>query len=169
MDLRGQTALLSIIFVLVGMMVLVPAITEKALATVHATASGHCGPEGQTHPCEFFFVSKFLRSKVGSWISEPSISGTLVTWSTTGGFGDEEGSVTYDVGGQTAVLSFKNPLFGFNACSIGGNIGGSCIAGAGQNAKFTYNLNNQALDKKCYYEASDLSGAVSGQIKTTCY
>jgi hypothetical protein len=85
------------------------------------------------------------------------------------GFGDERGSVTYNVGGETVVLSFKNPVFGFNACSIGGNIGGSCIAGAGQNAKFTYNLNNQTLDKKCYYEASDLSGAVTGQIKTTCY
>lgn len=54
----------------------------------------------------------------------------------------------------------KNPVFGFNRCSIGGNIGGGCIAGEGQNAEFTYNLNNQTVDN---YQSE------TGKFKTTCY
>jgi hypothetical protein len=42
MDHRGQTAVLSA-FVLVGMMFLVPAITEKALGIIIAKAAGTCG------------------------------------------------------------------------------------------------------------------------------
>jgi hypothetical protein len=56
-----------------------------------------------------------------------------------GYFGDEKGSVTYKVGEETAVLSFDNPVIGFNKCSVSG-IGGSCTAGRGQNAAFTYDL-----------------------------
>jgi hypothetical protein len=134
------------IFVLVGMMFLVPAITEKALAAIYATAKGVCGPEGQTHPCEFTLVSKTLDE--GIWNSKPTESGTLVKWSTTGSVGmkivgNEKGSVTYNVGvGQqkeTAVLSFENPLSGSNKCDVTG-IGGSCTAGKGLIADFTYNL-----------------------------
>jgi hypothetical protein len=44
MDYMGQTAVLSAVFVLVGMVFLVPAITEKALAGVKAVAKGICGP-----------------------------------------------------------------------------------------------------------------------------
>ncbi|MGA9150828.1 MAG: hypothetical protein WBZ36_09630 [Candidatus Nitrosopolaris sp.] len=153
MDYKGQTAALSVIFVLVGMMFLVPAINEKALAAIHATASGQCGPEGQTHPCQFTLVSKHLdvcgevsragtaipTGTCGEWTSPPSESGTVVTWSTGGGGGNERGSVTYKVGDERAVLSFDNPMIGFNKCSVSG-IGGSCAAGKGYNADFTYNL-----------------------------
>src|SRR5215813_8306438 len=121
MDFKGQTALLSA-FVLVGMVFLVPAITENALAVVDATAEGVCGPEGQTHPCQFSLVGSHLDS--GKWISKPTESGTLVTWSTTGlrGLfpGDEKGSVTYKVGDETAILSFDSPLVGSNKCSVSG-------------------------------------------------
>ena len=153
---RGQTALLSIIFVLVGMVVLVPAITETALGFIHATADGTCGPEGQTHPCEFTFVSKQLDTTyaarpqgnpLGKWISEPTQSGTRVTWSTAGAGGnnliplpgDEKGSVTYKVGDETAVLYFDNPVFGTNTCSVSG-MTYTCTAGKGQIAEFTYHL-----------------------------
>ncbi|MGC2575218.1 MAG: hypothetical protein WA364_27245 [Candidatus Nitrosopolaris sp.] len=66
MDYKGQTTALSAVFFLVGMVFLVPAITEKALGVIYARASGVCGPEGHTHPCEFTFVSKEL--KQGKWI-----------------------------------------------------------------------------------------------------
>jgi hypothetical protein len=156
-DYKGQTTVLSAIIVLAGMMFLVPAITEKALGVIHATASGQCGPEGQTHPCKFTLVSSHLDKgiwnslphcgeyKYGTPCGEPTASGTLVKWSTTGsGFaGDEKGSVTYHVGEgqqkQRAVLSFENPLSGSNTCSVSG-IGGSCTAGKGIFADFTYNL-----------------------------
>ena len=154
MDL-GQTAVL-LAFVLVGMMFLVPAITGKALAAIHATASGQCGPEGQTHPCEFTFLSKHLDVcyhdnpttgqripyTCGEWVSEPSQSGTHVTWSTKGTEpGPEEGSVTYKVGEETAVLSFENPVIGYNKCSVSGIAEQTpCKAGKGLYADFTYNL-----------------------------
>jgi hypothetical protein len=84
---------------------------------------------------------------VGRWTSTPTDSGTRVTWSTTGVIktvwpnlpGSEQGSVTYKVGEETAVLSFENPLIGDNKCSVSG-IDGSCTAGKGMNAEFTYNL-----------------------------
>jgi hypothetical protein len=55
-----------------------------------------------------------------------------------------KGSVTYDVGlpykqKQRAVLSFDLPAIGSNTCSISG-IGGSCTAGSGYAAEFTYSL-----------------------------
>ena len=46
MDYKGQTAVLSAFF-LVGMIFLVPAITEKALAGVDATATGTCVLKGK--------------------------------------------------------------------------------------------------------------------------
>jgi hypothetical protein len=142
MDFKGQTTALSAIVVFVGMVFLVPAITEKALAAITGVATGTCGPEGQTHRCQFSFVDKSL--DLGKWIGTPTESGTKVSWSTTGNGvfglpGDEKGSVTYKVGEETAVLSFDNPMIGFNKCSISG-IGGSCTAGSGYNAVFTYNL-----------------------------
>ncbi len=147
MDFKGQLAVLSA-FVLVGIMFIAPAITEKALAVIYATAKGVCGVNSA---CEFTLVSKTLVK--GKWTSEPTQSGTVVTWETAGSPapGDEKGSVTYKVtypgeereGGQgeTAVLYFKNPLIGGNECSISG-IGGGCSIGdpTAYNAHFTYNL-----------------------------
>ena len=150
MDYRGQTAVLSAILVLVGMF-LVPAITEKALAVIHATAKGVCGPDGQTRPCLFSLAERHL--VVGDWISQPTKYGTFVTWSTKGAglVPDEKGSVGYFLypeGIHTriaiVVLSFENPTFGSNKCGItykeGENTGGDCTAGKGMQAEFTYNL-----------------------------
>ena len=139
-DYKGQTTVLATIFALVGMMFLVPAITEKALATVHATASGVCGPPGHTVACQFIWSAEHLDK--GKWVSEPTKEGTFVTWSTVGNPqpGDEKGSVTYKIGEDTAILSFDNPMVGSNKCNVGGSIGGTCTAGKGYNAAFTYEL-----------------------------
>jgi len=74
MDFKGRAAVLSAILILVGIIFLAPAITEKALAFVVAQVKGVCGvPFGesgnkinplillshefqmlfQTHPCQF--------------------------------------------------------------------------------------------------------------------
>ena len=149
MDFKGQTAVLSA-FVLVGMMFLVPAVIERALARIEATATGTCGPEGQTHPCEFTLLGKNLYK--GVWVQEPSESGTSVKWVTGGNIGDEEGLVLYKVEGGRAELWFKNPLVGVGSIShlVGSNeckiysstveSSSSCTAGQGMDAKFTYNL-----------------------------
>jgi hypothetical protein len=141
MDFKGQTTILAAIFVLAGMIFLVPAITEKALAGVHATATGVCGPPGQTKACQFTFSAKDLNSRA-RWVSEPTPSGTFVTWSTVGNPqpSDEKGSVTYKIGEDTAILSFDNPVIGKNSCNVGGSVGGTCDAGSGQNAAFTYDV-----------------------------
>jgi len=101
MDYKGQTAVLSA-FVLVGMMFLVLAITEKALAIIKASATGTCGPEGETHPCKFAFYNKHLYS--GKWDHLPTDSGTSVSWQTSGAFpGEEKGDVQYNVGANPKV------------------------------------------------------------------
>jgi hypothetical protein len=139
MDYREQTAILLAIFVLAGMMFLVPAITEKALASIHAVARGTCGSTA----CQFTFLDKWLYN--GRWTSEPTKTGTLVQWSTVRvPSGNELGSVTYRVLGLgTAVLYFDNPTIGSNSCRITtdpSTPGQSCHAGSGYNARFDYTL-----------------------------
>ena len=138
MDLKGQTTVLSAIFVLVGMMFLVPVITGKALATVHATASGVCGAF-EKHPCNLIWTGQDLYK--GKWVSEPTKEGTVVTWSTEGNPqpGDEKGVVTYKIGRDRVNLLFDNPLIGTNKCSVTAGFG-TCTAGSGYNAAFTYKL-----------------------------
>jgi hypothetical protein len=148
MDFKGQTAVLSAILVVVGMMILVPAITEKALAGVKAVARGTCGPEGQTHPCEFTLVSKGL--SWGKWVADPTPSGTSVGWETSGKplGGKELGNVQYKVGEGEANLWFSNPAVGEsgkNTCGVNiwkgsPGLSGSCHAGSGIVATFTYTL-----------------------------
>jgi len=164
MDYKGRTVVLSA-FVLVGMMILVPAITGKALAGVKAVVTGTCGPEGQTHPCEFTLDSKGL--SWGKWVVDPTPSGTSVGWETSGKplGGKELGNVMYKVGeGEAkANLVFSNPAVGEfnvgepplkNTCSVDiwkgsqivpndlheSGLSGSCHAGSGVVATFTYTL-----------------------------
>ena len=145
MDFRGQTAVLSAVFVLVGMVFLVPAITEKALAIIKASATGTCGPEGQNHPCEFAIYNQHLYS--GKWAMLPTPSGTSVSWETSGNPapGDEKGWVQYNVGANPKVaanvrLDFNNPAEGRNTCDVVPSSAGTCDAGIGYIATFTYTL-----------------------------
>ncbi len=146
MDYKGQTAVLLAIFVLVGMVFLVPLGTEKAMAGINATAKGTCDNKA----CEFTWVQQHLVE--GRWVAEPQKSGTIVGWKTTSKnamTGGEEGWVNYKVGGGTVQLWFRNPkTFSFekNTCQVNWPYGmtpgltGSCYAGSGQNADFTYDL-----------------------------
>jgi hypothetical protein len=147
MDFKGQTAVLSA-FVLVGMMFLVPTITEKALAVINASASGRCGPEGQTLPCVFTLEGKDLKGPDASkvkWGQEPSCSPgpscTKVKWGTEGECGrgcDEEGSVLVKVGGGETSLYFNSPsrasLDQKSSCEVRildtgpGKLSGTCTA-----------------------------------------
>jgi hypothetical protein len=166
MDFKGQTTVLPAIFVLVGMMILVPATTEKALAIIHATATGTCGIatnlgvlNGIVHPCEFSLMNKKLIE--GVWRASPTQSGTRVGWDTAGSscagnFGcpaaNEEGWVLYKVGGGEAKLHFNSPAVGSNKCDVeivsgkgpdGHGLTGTCYAGPGNSALFTYTLHSE--------------------------
>ena len=146
MDRKGQAAVLSA-FVVVGMVFLVPAITEKALAVTRGEARGTCA--GQ--PCEFTFLRRGLDA--GQWFvpggdptgcCSPSTGPhkSPVSWTTHGkassGF-KEEGYVMYLVGahrertahnwaeeggsnenGYSAKMSFHNPALSLFA-SLGKN------------------------------------------------
>jgi hypothetical protein len=77
MHYKRQTAVLSVMFVLVGMMFLVPAITGKAMAQLVARADGNCGR--LTGPCKIVLTGWHLEK--GYWVKEPTHDGIFVTWS----------------------------------------------------------------------------------------
>lgn len=138
-----KMTVLSAILVLVGMVFVVSAITEKALADVNAVATlTKCPPsQGQ---CSMTVAGSGLDS--GKWVERPTASGDTVRWKTTGP-GNEQGAVTVEAQGLKTFLFFKNPWFGRNSCGIRGSVvsshssfGGSCEAGYGNNADFTYTL-----------------------------
>jgi hypothetical protein len=95
MDYKGQTTVISVIFVLAGIMFLVPVITEKALGRIEASISFSpaFGEKWLT------FVSSHLDD--GKFVAEPTKGPTnTALWTTTGtGIfdGDEKGYVKYDV------------------------------------------------------------------------
>jgi len=110
MEYKGQTTAVAAIFVLVGMMFLVPVITEKALAMITSTAM-------ITKPkCsgELKLVSYHLEK--GIWKVRPSSAGCPVMWKTNpnGPAGWEIGDVTYKV---MITKSTASPLVKFSFSS----------------------------------------------------
>lgn len=145
------------------MVFLVSAITKKALAIIHASATGTCGIatnlgvfNGIAHPCEFTFMNKEL--KQGIWCTNPT-SGTRAQWGTAGSScsgssfipKNEQGWVLYKVGGGEAKLHFNSPAVGSNNCNVeivsgqgpdGHGLSGTCYAAIGHSAAFTYTLHS---------------------------
>jgi len=101
--------------------------------------------EGCAH-CTWTVYGSRLDS--GKWVVPPTASGDTVRWKTTGNppGGNEKGVVNLEGHGEAhgiKHLTFNNPWFGRNSCSTsaltgGTNFGGSCDAGYGNNADFTY-------------------------------
>jgi hypothetical protein len=121
MDYKRQTTVLSIIFVLVGMVFIVPAMTEKALAIVHGEARTQFGvfyglKWGIAPPARFTVLPTVIDGHRG------------IIWETTGfsnGIsGSEHGRVVADVGPPSTHFQyrvnfdFSNPHFGRNTCSV---------------------------------------------------
>ncbi len=132
---QGQTTELTVVFVLVGMMFLVPAITEKALAITYAFTDLD-GPH--FYDTDIPFTNLRWHLDAGKFdevphfpTSGPPVQGGL-TWTTegTGIFGgDEKGYVQVDVSRPhlwasqpkvlgTVTFHFSNPLSGTNTCSV---------------------------------------------------
>jgi hypothetical protein len=132
MDYKRQTTVLSVVFVLVGMMFLVPAITEKALAAIDAFVvvdkillCPHlvCFTNIKGH----MFEGRFVKAPTGR---------TGINWITAGrGLfgGTERGYVTADTAGQRGpvTLHFFNPAKGTNTCSVEPSDRGKCTIGQG--------------------------------------
>ncbi len=122
MDYKRQNTVLSVMFILVGMMFLVPATTEKALAIITATA--------RTTICCFSHVTWGLSA--GRWIFEPKLaSPTEIYWKTAGRIfppSAETGYVRASVGPahSPVVFSFHSPSVGLNGCAISPPFFGTC-------------------------------------------
>jgi hypothetical protein len=141
MDKR-QTAVLSVMFIVVGMMFVVPAMIERAQAIISATA--------HTNRCCFSIVRSHLN--FGLWTVRPKlVSPTEIFWSTRGKTfpfpGTERGYVVTDVGPGHIVqvtFHFNSPslptLGNPNTCSIDPPVGICHIPRLGTVVTATYEL-----------------------------
>jgi hypothetical protein len=107
MDYKKQATVLSLMFVLVGMMVVVSAITEQALARVDGYALG---------PPDSVFYNLRWHMDAGRFVVGPINNGHLIRWETIGdglfGGGDERGYVSAHVGTFLVYFHFNNPAAG---------------------------------------------------------
>lgn len=154
MDYKRQTTVLSVVFILAGMMLLVPAITDKVLAF---TAGG------ATSGFPFHFSNLRSHLDAGKFKFGPTLSptGVIANWATAGTAvfgGDEKGYVLVDVvcdialahvcdkGGVvvgTATFHFNNPDSGANTCKtdVSNNLLlGTCNITGGAVADATYRV-----------------------------
>lgn len=138
MDYKGQTVVLSVMFVLVGTMILVPLISEKALATINARAI-------TSDEILKFNQGGFynIRPQLGSGhITYLSHVANQIFWRTASGglIGSEEGNVAARFGDfGYAVFHFNNPASGANTCQAKSNQGLSeCMITQGLHAVASY-------------------------------
>jgi hypothetical protein len=151
MHYKRQTAVLSVMFVLVGMMFLVPAITGKAMAQLIARADGKCG----TTPCNLTITGYHLWN--GKWVKIPTRDGIYVRWSASrapsigepnlgiNGFVDVTATAIPGAPGKVyATFNFRSPIIGPNECSITISWPSppvqhkACDKGSGINPKYFY-------------------------------
>ncbi|HXX96927.1 MAG TPA: hypothetical protein VEL11_07410 [Candidatus Bathyarchaeia archaeon] len=152
---KGHTSVvLSVIFLFVGMIFVVPAITEKAMASIHATASGTCGSKGEVIPCILVWNHQNMFN--GVFVKQPDKEPTTkATWSTapkTAGWW-EDGYVDYKFGGGLVRLEFVNPPApSTNTCHVDviqggpGAASGNCKITQGARSVVTYELFSREMN-----------------------
>jgi hypothetical protein len=143
MDYKRQTVVLSVMFVLVGM-VLISAITEKALAIISGLATTRPGPF--SHLAFHMDSGKFL---IPPHYTHPLGARDELQWITIGssspfGGGDEKGYVAADAGPRHVPVTFHffNPARGTNTCSVDPVSVGSCRISQGPQAGAVFTVNN---------------------------
>jgi hypothetical protein len=129
MDYKGQTTVFAVIFVLGGMMFLVPAITGKAQAAIKAEASTNC-------------FAKLTYISSGGNVVNPTPEGNIVTWSTMTKFEETGGEVKYQVVGYGPVeFYFRISVIGSNTCGTKvetPTLHGGCSISHGMNPQATF-------------------------------
>ena len=117
-------------FVLVGMMFLVPAITEKAMGETHAQAPDYGHYQNYDDPkacCSSHLDAGQFGSSEGSCYPSctPSVYYSYIQWTTksTGIFGGSEtgyvkASIKQGSGTGIVTFTFSNPISGQNTCGI---------------------------------------------------
>jgi hypothetical protein len=139
---RRHTTELSLVFVLVGMMFLVPVMTENAL--------GYIGASARISYLHVFPTTVRGHMDVGYFASGPTfIRGSYPTdsiiWETRGhGLfgGNEKGYVQADTPTGLLTFDFSNPLTGLNTCSVVAPIftTHTCTITQGHIARATYHV-----------------------------
>jgi hypothetical protein len=145
MDYKRQTTVLSVIFVLVGMIFIVPATTGKAEAVIHASVLLH----GQAAKLLWTLLAFGINSSA-EFTKKPTKKGDQISWNTQGLglFGaTENGFVKYATGpryeGGDVVFRFHSPSFGENTCTItvlNPTLHGDCRITQGNTASAFYNV-----------------------------
>ena len=136
-DYKRTTTVLSVMFVLVGMMFLVPAMTEKALATIEAAAE--C-----VESCSGSFSNISGHMSAGMFLLPPMFRPFEkdIIWITKGpGFyGNERGYVVANVGifHGKVTFYFNNPARGDNTCEAVPDFVARCTITQGVHATASY-------------------------------
>ena len=142
MDYKRQTTVLSVTFVLVGMIFLVPAITGNAEAIIRATVLLH------GHAAKLTWTLLAAEMIHGAFTERPTQKGDQISW-TTHGFiippfgGDEVGFVKYGTGAGDVKFDFNDPFIGKNTCKItveNPGLRGDCSITQGNTASAFYNV-----------------------------
>jgi hypothetical protein len=140
MDYKQQTTVLSVIFVLVGMMILVPAITGKAEAVINATVRLH----GEAAKLTWTLLEAHMN--LGVFTRQPTQKGDQIGWNTRGTDAsghDENGFVKYGTGAGDITFRFNNPFIGTNTCKMtveNPTLRVDCSITQGNFASLTYNV-----------------------------
>jgi hypothetical protein len=141
MDYKGQTTV-SVIFVLVEMIFMVPAISEKAEAVINATVLLH----GQA--AKLTWTLREAHMNCGVFTRQPTQKGDQIGWNTRGlgsetCYHEEAGFVKYGTGAGDVTFDFKSPFVGTNTCKItvqNPALRGDCSITQGNFASAFYNV-----------------------------
>jgi hypothetical protein len=155
MHYQRQTAVLSVMFMVVGMMFVVPAMIERAQATIDATARLSCCPS-EPLPSAFTNVRGHLYTAPNTKFDPPPIirSPKEITWQTFNLiYGSERGYVVATIVGfdpryfsGDATFHFNNPARGANTCdtelssTLSPYLVASCHITGGVHAVATYTV-----------------------------
>jgi hypothetical protein len=127
---KPKTTVLAVALVLVGMMFLVPAITEKAMGEIHAQVPDYGKYQNYDDPkacCSSHLDAGQFGSSEGSCYPSctPSVYYSYIQWTTisTGVFGGSEtgyvkASIKGGSGTGIVTFTFSNPISGQNTCGI---------------------------------------------------
>jgi hypothetical protein len=142
-DYNKQTIVLSVMFLLVATMFIVPVITEKALASINAGAISFIGP--WSNASWDLSAGRFVLPPIAQVVEHQRY--TLI-WVTTGsglfGGGDERGYVAAYTDHFKFYFDFFNPRKGPNTCEVSpdgyGPIHATCTITQGVHARATYQV-----------------------------
>jgi hypothetical protein len=154
---KPQTTVLTVaLVVLVAMMFLVPAITDKAMGLTNHQVADYGTYKGSC--CTNHLYS-------GVFSVDPDVKGSFIEWKTKPFsflYGDESGYITATIkfDGKTAVADFgwSNPSSGDNSCNVDihpplkGILRPSCYITSGNTAEAVYCIDGIPIKQGQHYE-----------------